>query len=462
MLVFLYFPMFFLLPGQLAAQSLQHRPRDKPADPSPGAVPANSQPAPPLQKPVLAIGTNFQVQISHPYPMKAGESVEGRIVYPIFYDGEMVIPQNTLVRGTVVGLIPDKKERWHGRLRADFTPFHTAQVQFTQLMLPGGAIAVSTSAAITGTPALHLAAASATPSKAIFARYWSQAKSNLHDRLAVFTSPGLGDRALQMLYNQLPYHPERIQAGTLWSFEVSVPLTLPETLPTPPVFAPPAPVQAGKPDVWIVNALLTCDLSSQTAKAGDPVRALVIEPVYDKGHQLVVAQDSILIGKVTAAKPARALGRNGKLRFTFQEVRFPKAEGVSTPDRSVEGALAGATAESAQGLSLDAEGTITPRNKASAVVPLLLTMLAGRALDDDGNITAQTGVASNGFGLIGRVVGLAAGSRSLAAGIGFYAAGLSFYENFLHKGTDVAFPKDTRIEIETSPVRAPVLTPERP
>jgi hypothetical protein len=53
-----------------------------------------------------------------------------------------------------------------------------------------------------------------------------------------------------------------------------------------------------------------------------------------------------------------------------------------------------------------------------------------------------------------------AGSRNLAAGIGYYAAALSFYENLLHHGRDVVFPRNTRIEIETSPLRAPVLTPK--
>jgi hypothetical protein len=90
----------------------------------------------------------------------------------------------------------------------------------------------------------------------------------------------------------------------------------------------------------------------------------------------------------------------------------------------------------------------------------LLTLLAGRALDQDGNLTAQTGVASNGFGLVGRIVGVVAGSRNLAAGLGFYAAGLSFYDNFLQSGRDVVFPRDTRIEIETTPLRAPVIKPE--
>jgi hypothetical protein len=182
----------------------------------------------------------------------------------------------------------------------------------------------------------------------------------------------------------------------------------------------------------------------------------VVEPVFNKNNELVVPQDSVLEGKVTAARAARSLGRNGKLRFTFQEVRFPQ---VGRQTVQVQGSLTGATAESAQGLSIDAEGTVSPRNQSSAIAPLLLTVLAGRALDEDGNITAQTGVASNGFGAIGRVVGVAAGDRNLAAGIGYYAAALSFYENFLRRGRDVVFPRNTRVEIETNPLRAPVLTP---
>jgi hypothetical protein len=289
------------------------------------------------------------------------------------------------------------------------------------------------------------------------------AKARLHEQVAFFTDPGRGQRALQLLYHQLPYHPQRIAAHTAWTFELTAPVTLPDpTLPDPAaspaanaVNAPPrSNSAAGKPETWEVHALLTRDLTSARARPGDPVQATVVEPVYDKNKSLVVPQGSVLVGKVTSAKAARSFGRNGKLRFTFQEVRFP--EGYK---RQVEGSLAGAATEKTQNLQLDAEGTISPRNQASAIAPLLLIMLAGRALDQDGNLTAQTGVASNGFGVVGRIVGLAAGSRNLAAGIGFYAAGLSVYDNFLHFGRDVVFPKDTRIEIETSPLRAPVLTP---
>jgi hypothetical protein len=388
--------------------------------------------------------------------MKAGESIEGRLVFPVFAGGKLVIPQNTQVQGRVVALQPDKTTRRHARLRGDFTPFHVADVQFNQLILPGGPVAIVTDGAQIGSPIDHLSTPGVTPRQSVFSRYWNQAKSQLHDRVAYFTPPGLGDRALQLLYHQLPCHPERIEAKTTWSTDLAEPLPLPDSVSsesTSPIQSP--SMAPGKPETWSVNALLTANLTSASAKPGDPVHAVVVEPVFDQDRRLVVPQGSVLVGKVTTAKAARPLGRSGKLRFTFQEVRFPGG-----PNRAVEGSLGGADAESHQGLSLDAEGTISPRNQSSVIAPLLLTVLAGRALDDDGNFTAQTGVASNGFGLIGRVVGVAAGSRNLAAGIGYYAAALSFYENFLHPGRDVVFPRNTRIEIETNPLRAPVLTPK--
>jgi len=258
-----------------------------------------------------------------------------------------------------------------------------------------------------------------------------------------------------LLYHQLPYHPQRIDTHTAWSFELTAPVELPTT-PTvasgPPAAAAPT---SGNSEIWSVNATLSRGLTSATAKPGDPVEAQVVEPVYDHDKQLVVPQGSRLVGKVSIATAAKSFGRNGKLRFTFQQVRFP--EGYNRP---VEGALAGAATEKNQDLSLDAEGTITPRNKSTVIAPLLLTMLAGRALDEDGNLTLQTGVASNGFGLVGRIVGIAVGDRNLAAGLGYYAAALSVYDNFIQPGRDVVFPKDTRIEIETTPLRAPVLKPQ--
>ncbi len=447
------------LPLSLNAQTLEQRPAAPIATPAAPEPRAAGNSVSPSANPVLAQGINLQVQITRPCRMKVHETILGRLLHPIYIEGKLAVPEGTPVHGAVVSLQPDRRTRWNGRLRGDFTPFHTAQVEFDQLLLPGGPVDLRTTGAVAGLPVLHLAAPGAARRKSLIARAWAQVGQRMRDQVAFFIAPGLGDRALQLLYSQLPVHPERIPANTMWSFDLAAPVPLPGPLPlASQPGAPPTPAP-GRPEVWSIHALLTADLSSATAKPGDPVQALVLEPVFDRDHQLVVPQDSLLVGKVTGAKAARSLGRNGKLRFTFQQVRFPPSPGSPAPDQAVQGALAGATAQAGQGLSLDAEGTIAPRNQASAIAPLLLTVLAGRALDSDGNLTAQTGVASNGFGLVGRVTGLAAGSRNLAAGIGFYAAGLSFYDNFLHPGRNVVFPKNTRIEIETTPLRAPVLTP---
>ncbi len=441
---FFLYPAACVLTAFAGAQTLDHRL----AAPSPETAHAVT-PA----EPVLAKGTSLQVEISRHYPVKVGEPIEAHLMHPIYADGKLVVPQNTALQGRVIALEADTKTRWHARLRGDFTPFHTVQVQFDKLELPSGPLPIASTPAADGAPVLKLSAPGASPKQSFIARRWAEAKANLHDRIAYITAPGKGDRALQLLYHQLPYHPERIDANTAWSFELAAPLDLPETAAAAPL--PPTTAVSGKSEIWSVNATLSRDLTSATAKPGDPVEALVVEPVYDKDKQLVVPQGSRLIGKVAVAKAARTFGRNGKLRFTFQQIQFP--EGYN---RDVEGALAGAATEKTQNLSLDAEGTITPRSQSSVIAPLLLTMLAGRALDEDGNLTAQTGVASNGFGLVGRIVGIVAGDRNLAAGLGFYAAGLSVYDNFLRSGRDVVFPRDTRIEIETTPLRAPVIRPE--
>lgn len=453
--------MALAVPG--AAQTLKHRPATKPAEPAPAApaAPAAVQPAiapilPAQQSPKLAKGTSLQVEITRHCPMKAGETIEGRLLHPIYADGRLVVPEHTLLRGKVVDLKPDPSTRLHARLRGDFTPFHKATVQFDELMMPGGSLPIASNVASDGAPVLELSTPTTSTKRDFLMRRLEQAKQDVHDRIAFFTAPGKGDRALQLLYHQLPYHPERIEARTAWSFELTAPLTLPG-LPPPapdPAVAATTALAKGSVETWHVRASLVHQVTSATARQGDPVDALVVEPVYDRNKQLVVPQGSTLVGKVTAAQPARSFGRNGKLRFTFQQVKFP--EGFNQP---VEGSLAGAATEKTQNLELDAEGTISPKNQSSAIAPILLTLLAGRALDQDGNMVVHTGEASNGFGLVGRLVGVAASNYNIAAGLGFYAAGLSFYDNFLHPGRDVVFPKDTRIEILTNPLRAPVLKP---
>ena len=282
------------------------------------------------------------------------------------------------------------------------------------------------------------------------------------------TAPGRKDRMVQLLYRQLPYHPQRIESATMWTVTLAKPLTLTENeapeqaqknsavatvvppKPTPKSPSPTTPPAEDK-QTWHLSAYLQQTISSAKQKKGDTFDAVVAAPIFKPDHTVEIPEGSILVGTITQSKPARFFGRAGKLRFDFRELRLPGA--ASEP---VQGTLAGANSIKSEKLKIDSEGGVQPQPQNRVIVPLVLTFLASRALDDDGNLTANTAVSSNGFGIVGRVVGIVSGSRYLAAGIGFYAAALSVYERWLVHGQNVAFEKNTRIEVTMIPSRNPI------
>ena len=118
----------------------------------------------------------------------------------------------------------------------------------------------------------------------------------------------------------------------------------------------------------------------------------------------------------------------------------------------VEGSLAGLDSNGSAGLRLDSEGGVQPKSQNKVIVPLVLSVLASHAFDEDGNQAANGAVASNGFRTVGRIIGIVASSPNVAAAIGFYGAGLSFYNRWLARGQEVVLMKDTRID-NTTPTR---------
>src|ERR1017187_2563212 len=224
-----FVPVTLVLATLAGGQTLEHRPPAKPSAPTTAAPsPDEIVAAVPKQEPTLPTGTSLQVEIARHYPMKAGETIEGRLMHPIYADGRLAVPASTLLHGRVVALAPDTSTRWHGRVRGDFTPCATVKVQFDELMLLGGPLAISSAVAADGAPVLQLSAPGATPNRGFISREWAQAKKQTIDRVAYITAPGREFRSLQLLYHQLPYHPERIEAHTAWSFELTAPLALPD------------------------------------------------------------------------------------------------------------------------------------------------------------------------------------------------------------------------------------------
>jgi hypothetical protein len=406
----------------------------------------------------IPASTLMPVQLAGHVPMKIGERLGARLLYPVYAANQLAIPAGCILQGHVVQLNPDKQRRVHARLWGDFTPYHIPVVQFDDLVLPDGTVLpVVSRDATDGAPVLRLSTPSVRTKGSVVSQQITSLKQQLEDDIALVTAPGRGDRLVQFLYKQLPYHPERINAGTAWTVELAQPLILTSTPNSSdhheqpddsigPILKKSGEQKLTAENSWRIHAYLKQTISSADEKPGNKFDAVVAEPVFENNHVLVVPQGAVLIGTVTQAKPARSFGRKGKLRFNFRELKLP--DGFV---EHVEGSLAGVDSNASSGLQLDPEGEVQPKPQNRVIVPLVLSVLASRAFDEDGSQAANGAVASNGFGVIGRIVGIVASSRNVAAGIGYYGAALSFYSRWIARGQQVVLAKNTRVEIITMP-----------
>jgi hypothetical protein len=408
-------------------------------------------------------GSPLSVELLRHSPMRAGEPLEGRLLYPVFIENRIAIPAGSILQGRVIRLDADRSRRIHSLLRGDFTPFHIPVVQFDHVVIEDGTPqAIMCDSAKDGMLILRLSPPPGRKKGSFIGRQLSEAKRKVIETAALFTAPGRGDRLVQFVYDQLPYHPQRIETGTTWTVELAQPLRLQLTDDLsagsldPPLAGTKDPVTGQPPELterqpkqapeWQLHAYLQRTISSAKDKPGDTFEAYVAEPVFNSDHALVVPEGSLLVGEITQAKPARSFSRQGKLRFHFKELRFPT--GFSQP---VEGSLAGADSDKSANLQIDPEGGVEPQPLNRVVAPVILTFLAGRAFDNGQNRTLNRAVSSNGLGIVGRIIGMAEGSRNYAAGIGLYGAALSVYDLWLARGHNVVFAKETRIEITTTP-----------
>ncbi len=398
-------------------------------------------------------------------PMRVGQPIHAQLIYPVYTDNTLILPEKTIITGTVTELHSNHSRRINARINGDFTPYYIPVVRFTQMILPDGTpLSLTTSTATDGAPLLRLVAP--PPRKGGFIRtQWDYGVQVLHTEIAIFTAPEKGDRLVQLFYHQLPYHPQRIENGTAWTVEIAAPLTIPPqsvqvSTSTDPTKSTPPPIktdESGRP-TWTINAYLGDQLTSATAKSGQPIHAVVAEPVYNPDHTIAVPQGATIIGAITQAKPARYFARGGNLGFDFKQIILPDGH-----TQNVQVALTGADSASTADLAMNSEGKVTPKPQDKIVVPLLLIFLASRPLDhddDSGSVAGKNFVGANGFGLIGNIIGLAGGAPKVASGIGFYGAATAFYRRWIARGHEVTFAKDTRLVLQTTPRNSAVLKPE--
>jgi hypothetical protein len=450
--------------GWTSGQTLTTRP----AQPNPSA--SDALPPPVLMLPELpssiplaiSAGTPLKVALDQEVRIqKVGQPVHGKVVEPVYSFDKIVVPAGSEVMGKIASIdgVP-KMKRTVAAMNANFSPYRQVHVEFDELVLADGRrLPLHTIVSPASQGVLQFIPANAKENTGATAeakraasrkisevrqearRQWDAAMQQLHE-------PGKMHRLKRLGEAQLPYHAQYMDAGTSFNADLQEPLDF----GTEPI-RPQALTAIGNPPPSgsVVHALLVTPLDSATARKGEPVEAVISQPLV-VSDKLFLPQGSHIKGSVLQVRPARRMNRNGQLRIVFHQVVPP--DGIEQP---VEASLEGVEVAKGEHLSLDAEGgaqVTTPRTRylTTAIAVALATSSASPDHDRDlhgggGDVGGGAANGASGFGFVGTIVGALAHSRVVASGFGFYGAAISVYAHFLARGRDVVYPKDMSMVI---------------
>jgi hypothetical protein len=445
-------------------QTLTRRP-EQPAPANSPAIP--SQPAPSLIPLTVPTGTPLKVTLDQEVRVqKVGQAVHGRIVEPVYAFDKLVVPAGTEVVGKIsaVDRVP-KKGRIVAAMNGEFSPSRQVHIDFSELVLADGRhvplqsdVSPGSGGVLQFVPAgekekqegkkdeaRNAVSRKIGEAKGEVKRQWDAAKKQLHE-------PGKMHRAERLAVAQLPYHPQYMDSGTSFNADLRRPLDFGTEPLTPAVLEH---IGTPLPSGSVVHAVLATPLGSAQSKKGDPVEAVITQPLVVSDH-LFLPEGSRLKGSVLQVRPARRFSRNGQLRIVFHQVVPPN--GIQ---QMVEANLEGVAAEKGEHLSLDSEGgaqVTTPKTRyLTTAISVMLASSSigdGHGRDNDGDLRGGgsdlgSGAANgaSGFRFLGTIVGAFAHSRVVASGFGFYGAAMSVYSHFLARGRDVVYPKDMSMMI---------------
>ena len=389
---------------------------------------------------------------------KAGQLLHGRVVEPVYAFDKLVIPAGSEIDGRIMRIESvSALSRTISALDANFTPERKFDVEFTEVSLDGKHVPIVTTVTPGSGQVIQFVSTSGDQDKkkglkneagdrAKKAR--QQARQRWDAALRQVEAPGKVHRLERYAIAQLPVHPQYIDAGTTYFAELQQPLEFGVENLTLELASS---IGATPPEGSIVHARLLTPLSSAIAQKGDNVQAVVSQPLFNR-EQLIIPQGSLLNGSVVQVSPARRLSRNGQLRFVFHELALP--DGV---EQKVDAALSGVEAGRTDHLKLDSEGgaqATSPKSRYLKTVISIGMAAVSAGGDADARVTNPAGNTSNrviggagGLKLVGMVMGAAVKSRAFGYSMGAYGAGMSVYTNFVARGRDVVFPKDTAMDI---------------
>lgn len=430
--------------------------------PAPASSLSTAPSSPQTIKLSVPCGTSLQVALDQEIRVKkVGQPVHAILVDPVYAFDRLVVPVGSQVTGQVtkIDTISGGK-RTMAALDADFTPERRVEVSFNNLVLPDGKhLSLETSVSPGSGQVIQFVAAQeskqrigvkdAASEKTREAR--EQAKRDWDEAMKQLKTPGRIRRLERYVEAQLPVHAQYIPVGTVYFAELDAPLDFGTEVMTPEMASS---IGGPLPPGSVVHARLVTPLTSATTQKGEVVEAVISQPLLDAHSKLVIAQGSRLSGTVSQAQPARRLKKNGQLRIRFQELTPP--DGVQEKvDATLEAVQSGKDAN----VKLDSEGgaeATTPKTRYLATALSLTLAAASMGGDRDvdhgvahtgGDTGPRVAGGLNGFKLVGVVLGLAVQSRAFGYAMGAYGGGMSLYSNFIARGHEVVFPKNTAMEI---------------
>jgi hypothetical protein len=396
---------------------------------------------------------------------KTGQEIHGKIAEPVYVFDKLVVPAGSDAVGKVTRISGVAAlKRTYAALNSDFTPVRDVEITFAQLRLPGGnEIPIHTRVSLApkttlefvtatepknGTKgkkqngAVKLASEKVNEKKQEVNREWNAAKAQI-------SAPGKMHKLKRILIAELPVHPQYIDAGTRFNAELIDPLHFgTESKSAEELRMIGTTPGAGS----IVHARLETPLSSETAQKSESIEAVLTAPLITD-NRLVLPEGTLLNGSVLQVRPARNFHRNGQLRIIFREITPP-----NSAQQKIEGTLEGVEAGNNANLSLDSEGGAQATTQKTRYLTTGITLALAAAsfspdrdAGDNGQsvfeIGRQGATGASGFRVVGFVIGLAVHSRPLAMGFGAYGAARSIYSNFLSRGKEVVYPKDSAMAI---------------
>jgi hypothetical protein len=436
----------------------------------------------------LRIALDQRTRISHP-----GDAVHGRVVETVYAFDQPVIPAGSVATGHVIKVdsVPGVR-RTMAYANGDFSPFRKYEVTFDTVTLPDGRqLSVATTVSSGTAELVHLVSASAQKEKNASQRATDkgkqevkgkihEAQDELHKSWEEVSAPGKLHRLKSYLLAQSPYRHQYIEPGTRFNADLDSALSFGEVQRTSDDFTA---LASALPPNTTLKARLLGEVSSATATRGTRVEAVLTEPLYTPARQLILPVNSRIVGQVVQAKAAHKFHHNGELRLIFERIEIPaeaeRAASETAPPKLVPqntanandsrpelthrgnlrmtGNIEGVDVDRRDHMVLDDEGgartTDSKTRYLSTGVAILLAAAASHSdgergsVDSAGDPGVRTAAGGSGFRLVGALVSLGAKSQPVSIALGVYGASSSVYTNFLSRGHEVIFPKDTPLEI---------------